>query len=73
MGTFMIVLTTSYIQVYPPSTAMFCPLTYELNLDARNNAHVSNSPSLPYLSIGMLIFACPWKKSLSRVAVVRSV
>ena len=62
-----------YMQVYPPSTGRATPVTYDDLGEARNTAAVSSSPSLPYLSIGIIVLAFAWKKSLSRVSLVRSV
>ena len=64
---------SNYMQVYPPSTGRATPVTYDDLGEARNTAAVSSSPSLPYLSIGIIVLAFAWKKSLSRVSLVRSV
>ena len=60
-----------YIEVYPPSTGSATPVTYEEAGDARKMAAVSSSPSFPYLLSGIIVSAFCWKKSESKVSLVR--
>ena len=60
-----------YIAVYPPSTGRLTPVTYVVAGEARKQIAVSSSPSLPYLSRGIIVLALAWKKSESNVSFVR--
>ena len=40
-------MSSNYIQVYPPSTGRFTPVTYDDAGDARKMAAESSSPSFP--------------------------
>lgn len=62
-----------YIAVYPPSTGRFTPVTYDDAGDARKMVAVSSSPSIPYLSSGIIVFAFCWKNSELSVSSVRGV
>ena len=61
----------NYIAVYPPSTGRLTPVTYVEAGEARKQIAVSSSPSLPYLSRGIIVLAFCWKKSESSVSFVR--
>ena len=60
-----------YMQVYPPSTGRLTPVTYVVAGDERKQMAVSSSPSLPYLSRGIIVLALAWKNSESNVSFVR--
>lgn len=61
----------NYMQVYPPSTGRLTPVTYVVAGDERKQIAVSSSPSLPYLSRGIIVLALAWKNSESKVSFVR--
>ena len=60
-----------HMQVYPPSTGRLTPVTYVVAGEARKHTAVSSSPSLPYLSRGIIVLALAWKNSESKVSFVR--
>ena len=59
--------------MYPPSTGIINPVTYDDSFDAKNTTAASSSPGLPYLCIGTWVFAKSWNDCVSSTSFVSSV